>query len=112
VEFARKTWMYKRIGDFRPSELGYNGKEWLVFDMANERYPHLLIDDLDSKKNIFSPYPGFAEGSTEIVKVPQLPPELYEKVKDAIRDERRKQKKNPGLFKEIQKRGVYARPGN
>jgi hypothetical protein len=110
VQFARKTWMYERIGDFRTSEIAYNGTEWLIIDIGDDHYPHKMIEDLKTGKNIFSPYSRLKdEYSMETVKAPQLPDKLYEKVKDAIKEERNAQRKNPKLFQQIQKRGAYKR---
>lgn len=52
-KFAATTWMYRSLGDFAPRNLGYNGKEWILFDASYMR--HAPIYNFDNEGTTFDP---------------------------------------------------------
>jgi hypothetical protein len=125
VQFARKTWMYKYIGDFDPRQLVYNGDEWLLLDVgvANGKSNSQLVENLKEDQNTFThfsteaiqdgksgkPAKAFKGIYRDLYKSRREARRIYEKIDDAIRDERKKQRKNPELFQQIQNAGTYSR---
>jgi hypothetical protein len=98
LEFARKTWRYKRICDFRPEQMAFTKKgEWVLFDMsrASGEIHEELLFDLKGKGNVFSPAPYVAMGLKDEIRFEDVvPKKLYGKIEDAIREERKFQRKN------------------
>jgi hypothetical protein len=125
IQFARKTWMYSYIGDFDPSQLIYNGKDWLLLDVGvnNGVFNSKLIKNLKEDRNAFTHFSTEAiqEGNLEkapknlkgiyrdLYKSRRKARILYEEINDAVRDERKKQRKNPELFQQILNAGTYSR---
>ena len=78
-DFARKTWGFSYIGDFNPSQLGFDGKEWFLFDVGMVNSP---ISHPRQKQTVFSSWVD--EGDT----LRTVPAEMEDHLVKIIREER------------------------
>ncbi len=86
IVFAGKTWMYRSIGDYRYEQLGYNGVDWLLFDVG-KRW-HAPLANFDDQIHSFShpsedPYSNSKNGNF-------LPRQYLRHIDELIRNERLK----------------------
>ncbi|MBS1982813.1 MAG: hypothetical protein JST16_01465, partial [Bdellovibrionales bacterium] len=99
VEFARHTWMYTRIGDFRPDQIAYNGKEWVLFDFGTQgAIQHRPLDRLKSREHSFSNLAYEDEGGYDSTFKVIADTKLLRRVNRAIREERLAQKQAQPWF--------------
>jgi hypothetical protein len=98
VQFARKTWRYKRICDFRIDQMAYTQRgQWVLIDMSDSssEMPQDLLFKMKDKGNAFSPVPYMTEDlHNKLAYSNVVPKALYAKIDEAVQAERKFQRKN------------------
>lgn len=83
IDFARSTWSYESLGDFNETQLGFDGNQWVLFDIAE---PNLRIKNIHQSRHVFSPI-NYGEGYVHHL----VSPEIQKKIDSAILNERAEQ---------------------
>jgi hypothetical protein len=85
LEFARSTWKFRYWGDFNETQLAFDGKKWILFDIAT---PIIEVDNLSQSNHIFSPL-NFGDGYVHRF----VAQDLQKAIDQAISKERERRKK-------------------